>query len=117
MVETQTPWGLTFAEVAVEEIKICSRCNSAKDAQTDFYICKGKRRSECKKCTIKKNVRYQKRVESWKHRFVDNDEKRSYMADYYIKHKEKFIEYRRKFKERHPDYYKEYFRNRKNQTS
>jgi hypothetical protein len=49
------------------------------------------------------------------HRFVDNDEQRSYMVDYYSKNKEKFAEYRRKFKERYPEYHKEYARKRKNE--
>jgi len=77
-------------------------------------MCQGKWRSECKACTIRKNVRYQKRTKAWMHRFVDNDEQRSYMVDYYAKNKEKFAEYRRKFKEKYPDYYKEYSRKRKN---
>jgi hypothetical protein len=77
-------------------------------------MCQGKRRSECKACTIKKNVRYQNEVQAWKHRFVDNDEQRSYMIEYYAKNKAKFAEYRRKFRERNPGYYKEYSRKRKN---
>lgn len=98
-----------------KEVKICSKCNCAKIAETDFYMCQRKRRSECKACTIKKNVRYQKRTKAWLHRFVDDEEQRSYMVDYYSKNKEKFAEYRRKFKERNPDYYKEYARKRKNE--
>lgn len=70
-------------------------------------------RSECKKCTIKKNVRYQREHESWKYRFVDNEEKKTYMSDYYAKNKEKFAEYRAKFREKHPDYFKMYHRDRK----
>ena len=101
----------------VKTIKICSRCNTPKDSILDFYICQGKWRSECKACTIKKNVRYQRRVEAWKYRFVDNDEKRSYMVDYYSKNKEKFAGYRKKFKEKYPEYYKEYSRKRKNEKT
>jgi hypothetical protein len=97
------------------EFKICSKCNSPKSADTDFYRCQGKMRSECKACTIRKNVHYQKQTKAWLHRFVDDDEQRSYMVDYYSKNKEKFAEYRRKFKERYPDYYKEYTRKRKNE--
>jgi hypothetical protein len=81
----------------------------------DFYMCQGRWRSECKACTIAKNVRYQRRIKAWQHRFVDNDNQRSYMAEYYANNKEKFAEYRRKFKERNPDYYKEYSRKRKNE--
>lgn len=101
--------------MADRNLKICSKCNSAKNSLTDFYFCQGKMRSECKSCTIRKNVRYQKRVKAWLHRFVDDEEQRSYMVDYYAKNKEKFAEYRRKFKEKYPDYYKEYSRKRKNE--
>lgn len=97
-----------------EELKICSRCNCAKIASTSFYRCQGKMRSECKACTISKNVRYQKQTQAWMHRFVDEEGKRSYMVDYYSKNKAKFVEYRRKFRERNPDYYKDYTRRRKN---
>lgn len=97
------------------DFKICSKCNCAKVSETDFYMCQGKMRSECKACTIKKNVRYQKQTKSWMHRFIDDEQQRSYMVDYYAKNKEKFAEYRRKFKERYPEYHKEYARKRKNE--
>lgn len=103
--------------MVVDDLKICSKCNCAKISQTDFYMCQGRWRSECKACTIRKNVRYQKRVKAWKYRFVDNDEKCSYMVDYYAKNKDKFAEYRRKFKERNPDYYREYSRKRKDKKN
>ncbi|MFI0477761.1 MAG: hypothetical protein ACH349_01360 [Candidatus Rhabdochlamydia sp.] len=95
------------------DLKICSKCNCAKIADKDFYKCLGKRRSECKACTISKNVLYQKRIKAWKHRFVDNDEQKSYLVDYYAKNKEKFAEYRRKFREKYPEYHKHYSRKRK----
>lgn len=119
MERKKTLWGLSSVEVivVVNDLKICSKCNCAKDSNTDFYMCQGRWRSECKACTISKNVRYQKRVKAWQHRFVDNDEQRSYMVDYYAKNKEKFAEYRRQFKERNPDYYKEYARRRKNERA
>lgn len=101
--------------VLTSDLKICSKCNRAKDTVMDFYLCQGKSRSECKECTINKNVRYQKRVKSWKNRFIDNDSQRSYMVDYYSKNKDKFAEYRRQFKLRNPEYYKQYSRKRKNE--
>lgn len=97
----------------MSDMKICTRCNKAKIIHMDFYMCQGKYRSECKMCTIKKNVKHQKKTKAWKHRYLDNDEKRSYMVDYYAKNKDKFAEYRRKFKERYPNYYKEYNQRRK----
>lgn len=95
------------------ELKICTKCNCLKSSETDFYMCQGRLRSECKACTISKNVIYQKKKQSWKKRAMSDEEQKSYMVDYYGKNKEKFAEYRRKFKENHPEYYKEYFRKKK----
>lgn len=97
----------------MSEYKICSKCHEAKEATTDFYLCSGKWRSECKACTIKRNVRYQRKTQAWKYRYVDDDERRHYMREYYANNKEKFAKYRADFKDRYPEYYKEYFRNRK----
>lgn len=101
-------------EICVNNLKICSKCNTAKDSDS-FYSSKGKIRSECKACTIKKNVYYQKKTKSWKNRFIDSDEKRSYMVDYYAKNRDKFAEYRKTFREKHPEYFKLYSRKRKNE--
>lgn len=98
----------------MSDLRICSKCNTTKSAKKDFYKYQGRCRGECKACTIKMNVRYQQRTEAWKHRFVDNDQQRSYMSDYFSKNKEKFAEYRRKFKEKYPEYHKEYARKHKN---
>ena len=103
--------------MGAESLKICSKCNCAKNTETDFYVCKGTRRSECKACTIRINVRHQKRNRSWEGRSVQDDEKRAYMAKYYAEHKEKYAEYRRRFKEKHPDYHKEYSRELKNKKN
>jgi len=98
----------------MRELKICSKCHQAKELMLDFYLCAGKWRSECKMCTIKRNVRYQKRVQAWRHRYVDEDTRRHYMREYYEKNKDRYANYRSEFKLRYPEYYKEYFRNRKN---
>lgn len=97
----------------ISELKICSKCHKAKDAMRDYYMCQGKWRSECKACTIKRNVRYQRTVRAWKGRSEDPDARNEYMRDYYSKNKEKFAKYRQEFKERYPEYHKEYYRKRK----
>jgi hypothetical protein len=99
--------------VQMSDTKKCSKCHKSKIIHMDFYMCQGSYRSECKMCTIKKNVAHQKKTKSWRHRFVDSDEKRLYSVDYYAKNKDKFAEYRRKFKERYPNYHKEYNQRRK----
>jgi hypothetical protein len=98
-----------------EEMKTCTRCNTEKLLKGNFYTCLGNIRSECKACTIRQNVAYQRRTKAWMHRFVDDEQKRTYMVDYYAKNKEKFAVYRRTLKEKYPDYHKDYRRKRKNE--
>lgn len=97
----------------MDDYKICSKCHQAKIAIMDFYMCAGRWRSECKACTIKRNVRYQRKVKAWKYRYVDDDTRRLYMREYYNQNKEKFAKYRSEFRIRYPEYYKQYFRKRK----
>lgn len=92
--------------------KTCARCNLDKPEEL-FYFSSGKRRSECKSCTIQRNVRYQKKVRAWKKRETDQESRRTYMRKYYEGNKERFAKYRENFRIRHPEYYKEYFRKRK----
>lgn len=96
----------SFVEVNVAEIelKVCTKCHTSKEKHKDFYICMGVMRGECKKCTIRRNVKYQQKIKPWINRFVDGDETRSYMAEYKAKNPEKFVQYRKTFKEKHPNY-------------
>lgn len=96
--------------VLSDEKKVCKACKKEKLKDLDFYKSKGSVRSECKKCTITRNVANQRRTQVWKNRFVDEEKTKSYMVDYYSKNKEKFAEYRRQFKEKYPEYHKEYMR-------
>ena len=89
-----------------DQMKVCSRCQERKLLRTDFYMCSGRYRSECKKCSSKFAVIRQRETEAWKTRFATHEERKSYANQYYAKNKDKFAEYRRRFKERHPDYYK-----------
>lgn len=106
-----------FDDVIIREdddnLKLCRKCNCVKDKYMDFYMCKGKIRYECKKCTIRRNVIHQRETEAWKHKFADPEKTKAYMIDYYSRNREKFAEYRKKFKEKYPDYYKKYSRKKK----
>lgn len=88
--------------------KRCSCCKTEKPIKTDFYFSKGKIRSECKKCTIHRNIIYQRKAKTWKKRSSENSYDREYARQYYQDHKEAFSEYRRTFLERHPGYYRAY---------
>jgi hypothetical protein len=76
--------------------------------KNEFYFSKGKIRSECKKCTIKRNLAYQKKAQSWKKRCSNYSDHREYMLNYYADNRDKFAEYRRTFLEKHPGYYRAY---------
>jgi hypothetical protein len=93
--------------------KHCTKCKKLKIIHMDFYMCDGIYRSECKVCTIRRNVKYQSSIRAWKNRFVDSADQKSYMVEYYSRNKDKFAEYRKRFKEKHPDYYKDYAKKRK----
>jgi len=93
-------------------LKICATCKQPKEEHA-FYFSRGRPRSECKYCTIKRNVRYQKKNQVWKSRETDEETRKAYMRNYYEKNKDKFAKYRAEFRIRHPEYYKEYFRRRK----
>jgi hypothetical protein len=80
-------------------------------------MCQGVVRGECKVCTIKRNVKRQRKTEAWRNRFVDDTEKRAYMRSYYARNKDKFALYREKFKKKHPDYFRNYAIKKKKQKN
>lgn len=92
--------------------KTCARCHLEKPEELFYFSC-GKRRSECKSCTIRRNGRYQKRVKPWRNRDTTSEDRKAFMRKYYENNKEKFAKYRSNFRIRHPEYYKEYFRKRR----
>ena len=98
-------------------LKICSKCAKAKEPMKDFYLCSGKWRAECKVCTIKRNCRYQRETEAWKHRYPDDETRNKYCREYYAKNKERFAQYRKEFAERHPGYYQEYYERRRREAA
>lgn len=88
------------------DCKVCTKCHKHLPIRESYYLCRGAYRSECKKCMIKRNIKYQRLHKTWKNRFIDNDQTRPYMREYYRNNKAKFAEYRRKFRERSPDYFR-----------
>lgn len=99
-------------EDPMSDSKICRKCRRDILIE-DYYFVNGKPRSECKQCTITRNSTYQKKVKAWRNREVDPDARRLYMRNYYLANKEKYVQHRTNFKAKHPDYYKNYFRNLK----
>ena len=97
-----------FTAAGAAMLKRCSLCKTEKDMKVDFYFSKGKIRPECKKCTIQRNMAYQRKVKSWKKRCSDYASNREYMLQYYQDNKDRFAEYRKTFLDRHPDYYRDY---------
>lgn len=84
------------------EYKQCRLCNRIRSL-SEYYVCMGWKRTECKDCTKTINSLYQKKKKVWltKARLV-------YNRRYYRKNPEKMARYRRDFRERHPGYHKQY---------
>ncbi len=97
----------------MSEFRTCTTCKEPKLEKSEYYLCGGKIRNECKKCTIKRNSLHQQKNKSWKDRYFSDEERRKYMRKYYKKNKSKFKKYRDEFAERHPGYYKHYYESRK----
>ena len=100
----------------IVESKTCTHCKEEK-LITDFYAHKGQPRGDCKECTKKKNMAYQSKYKTWLTRYKDLSERRAYMSEYYANNKEKFAEYTRRFREKHPEYAKEWAREQKNKKN
>lgn len=94
-------------------LSICNKCLQAKESD-QFYTTRGVPRSECKKCTIRRNVRHQRKIKAWLSKSVDVESRKEYMREYYEKNKEKYVTYRNNFRKKHPYYYVDYFRRKKN---
>lgn len=90
------------------ELKTCSKCNEPKETR-DFYLNKGKLRSECKKCSLKKIKEYQSKQPPRKVKIVDKDARNAYAREYRKKHPEKFKKYREDFLARNPGYFDAYY--------
>lgn len=88
--------------------KCCTTCYILKE-ESEFYRCSGLLRGECKECVIKKNVAHQNKTKPWRSKTADKEKRRAYQRDYYAKNKDRFLKYRTDFKQRHPNYYKEYY--------
>ena len=97
----------------MDYLKKCSKCAENKSLKNDFYYVKGKVRSECKKCTIRASVEFQRKRKTWLIRQKGDEKRPSYMLAYYAKNKDKFPEYRKRFEEKYPGYYKNYAKKRR----
>jgi GrpB-like predicted nucleotidyltransferase (UPF0157 family) len=90
------------------DLKICSQCYEAK-LPNEFYVSKGASRSECKACTKEKNMAYQRKTKAWKHRYVDDEGRKTYLSEYYKNNRDKFANYRKRFLKANPDYHHDYY--------
>lgn len=86
-------------------LRTCTVCAKEK-SEEEFYKYRGQPRGECKKCTVRRAVHYQRKVKAWETRCGDHESSKKYMREYYAKNKEKFVEYARRWKEKNPDYFK-----------
>jgi hypothetical protein len=96
----------------LNEMKRCTKCDTEKKL-AEYYVCSGRHRSECKNCTKKVTSDYQKKNQTWKTRFPDEETRKAYSRAYYHKNPDRNKCYRDTFKENHPDYYKNYIKMQK----
>lgn len=101
--------------VRSENEKICTECFQKKSFEDFYKQANGRPRSKCKKCIIKLNYEYQKRNPISKCSEERGDKYKKYQRQYYLNNKEKFSNYRSRFKERNPDYYRQYVQRLKNE--
>lgn len=95
----------------LNEPKRCTKCKKVKVLE-EYYVnyTNGRSRSECKECHKKRVSEHQKETQSWKNNTENLEARRAYSLAYYHQHKDQFATYRANFRERHPDYYKNYRR-------
>lgn len=87
--------------------KVCIKCQIEKESPQDFYMTKDYERSTCRDC-FKKITKKQSQERKEKQKLTDPEN--SYSKRYYLKNKEKFAEYRKRFLEKHPGYMKRYYK-------
>ncbi len=95
--------------------KACTLCKEKKWLNEFYITFKPDRgssyKSECKKCSIERSHKRNNQLK--KRRNLGGDPiYQAYQRDYYKKNKEKFLEYRRLFLIRHPEYFKKKSRER-----
>lgn len=90
--------------------KRCTKCKRVCN-ETEFHVCSGRPLSECKECRRERSRRDQKKYNDTRN--LDPEAYRAYRLGYYHQNKDKFAEYRANFRERHPDYYKNYTKQKK----
>lgn len=90
------------------ETRPCSKCGTVKPI-TEFYVCAGCRRHECKSCTIDYVTEWKQRNHYYQN--TKNSPKRiAYRLKYYQDNKEKILKYSREWRKKHLEYFKEYYR-------
>lgn len=100
--------------------KECTVCKKKVAFPSGFYSSKGKTRSECKKCTSRRNTKHQKANKIYVPIALNPElaeHRKIYMKEYYAKHKEAFDGYRKKMILANPNYYRDYHRKQKNKSA
>ena len=95
----------------VEETKRCTKCKVTRVLHKDFYSDRGWYRNVCKQCFKKEILDNKKQREETKKK-LEGDNYGPYITKYSIENREKILQYRQNFKERHPSYGRDYQRKR-----
>lgn len=96
------------------EKKTCTQCQKSKEIPLDFYMIKGKYKSECKACVLLRAKEYRGKLAKGEKKIKNKDKINAYMKEYRRKNPEKFKKYKNDFLDKHPGYFEAYYvKNRK----
>ncbi len=85
----------------------CSFCFKSK-LLSEFYVCSGVVRPECKACTKEKRRIYVEKMRQVDENYPNCPKLADYRRKYYNDNKEKFAKYRAEFNARNPKYFDKY---------
>lgn len=109
----------TFVGVTMIEEKKCSKCGVWKNRMTEFYMNKGFFRPSCKTCFKKQtslNAKKNRELRMALGQTRTNYDS-TYARKYYQQHKAQYEQYNATFKSKHPEYFKKYYRDRRDNPS
>lgn len=94
MAEFKYSWG--------RGMKICKKCKQEKPLE-EYYFSQGRYQTKCKQCFRE----YQRNRTREMKKYLSEDWKQ-YRREYYALNKDKFVVYRKRWLDKHPEYMKDY---------
>ena len=99
--------------MSINNFRACKKCGEIKNSQADFYHNPRCIIGTCKKCMSLAAITRQRRKRQLYGTREPTDRERERSKAYYAAHKEQFKVYRERFLKKYPDYFKKYYRARR----